>query len=354
MKKWNWNNKIKKTAAFFCLLLLSAGCLTGCAGGHKLTVTTGLSGTELFKLGSEECTMPEMMIYLTTFYNRYADTYGEEMWNYDFGGVSLETHVKQTVLSKMHQIKIMNLMAKEKNITLTASEEKQLLAAAADYTDKLGKELSEQEKITKKTSEKVYREYALALKVYETITGAENMEISDDEARAVTVQLITFPTWRVLNGERKKFTEEQKLDVLKDAGEVLKRLKAGEDFEAVALQAGDRTPQTKSYARGDVDAEFEEILFSMDEGDVSSIAETADGYVIAKCIRTMDYEATQANKLVLAGKRKSMAFSDAYREIERNTPAQFNEKLWDKVSLSGEIYRTDADFFAVYDEYMKQ
>ena len=39
----------------------------------KIVLTTGLSGNQVFKIGSETCTMPETMIYLTTFYNQYED-----------------------------------------------------------------------------------------------------------------------------------------------------------------------------------------------------------------------------------------------------------------------------------------
>lgn len=349
MKKIN-----KKITAVLLALCLSAGGVTGCANGSRIVFTTGLSGDELFKIGSGKCTMPEIMIYLTTFYNRYTEAYGEEMWNYDFGGVSLESHVKEIVLTKMRQIEIMNLMAQERQISLSAAEEKRVAAAAEAYMQKLDGKLAKKEKITRKTAENVYREYALACKVYASITEAGDMEISDDEARAVTVQTIFFPTWQISGGERIGFDEERKMEVLEEAGGVLKQLRAGEDFESLAARSGDGRALVKSYARGETEQEVEEVLFSMDEGDISDVLETADGYLIAKCISTMDYEATQANKLVLAENRRSKAFSDAYRKIELHTPSQFRERLWEKVSLQGDFYRTDADFFEIYDEYVKQ
>ena len=68
----------------------------------------------------------------------------------------------------------------------------------------------------------------------------------------------------------------------------------------------------------------------------------------------MDYEATQANKLVLAEQRKKEAFSEAYTEIATNTHSQFRDKQWEKLTLDKEIYTTDADFFEIYDAYVKQ
>ena len=142
---------IAKKIAVVCLIgAISAGGLTGCGSDTKIVFTTGLSGNQLFKIGSTTCTTPEIMVYLTTFYNQYAHTYGPEMWHYDFGGVSLEEHVKDVVLSKMAQIKIMNLMAREREITLSDEEEVQVAAAAETYFSMLEEDLKEQEKITKK------------------------------------------------------------------------------------------------------------------------------------------------------------------------------------------------------------
>ena len=188
----------KKMAAMGLIGMLSLSCLTGCGKDSKIVFTTGLSGNQLFKIGSTTCTKPEIMIYLTTFYNQYADTYGEEMWHYDFGGVSLEQHVKDVVLSKMAQIKIMNLMAEERGISLDEDEKTSVSIAAENYYAMLEEDLKQQEKITEEIVKEVFSEYTLANKVYEEITESADMEISDDEARTVTAQVIYFKNWKIL------------------------------------------------------------------------------------------------------------------------------------------------------------
>ena len=345
---------IAKKIAVLCLTgTVLCGSLTGCTDNTKIVVTTGLSGNQLFKIGSATCTTPEIMVYLTSFFIEYVDTYGQEMWHYDFGGVSLEEHVKDVVLSKMTQIKIMNLMAEERNITLDNEEKSQAGAAAESYFGLLTEQLKEQEKITLEVVKKVYEEYALANKVYVTITEAADMEISDDEARTVTAEVIYFKNWKLKNKEKVTLTEAETLKVLKSAGDVLKKAKAGEDFSALAVQYSDDKQTTKSYARGSVELKFEELLFSMDEGDISNVIEVSDGYYIVKCISTMDYEATQKNKVVLAKQRKQEAFSEAYNEIAIDTHSQFRDKQWDLITLNEEIHTSEANFFDIYDEYFK-
>ena len=189
----------KKTAALCLVALMSMSTMTGCQSDTKLVFTTGLSGNQIFKIGSTVCTMPEAMVYLTTFYNQYADIYGPEMWNYDFGGVSLEEHVKDVVLSKLAQIKIITLMAEERDIKLTDEEKQNVKKAAENYFAELDSDLIEAEGITEDVVEKVYREYAIANKVYATITESADMEISDVEARAVTVQTFYFQNCKIKN-----------------------------------------------------------------------------------------------------------------------------------------------------------
>ena len=346
---------IKKHTVLFCLVLsMTMTTLTGCGSNTKLVFTTGLSGNQLFKIGSTTCTMPEAMVYLTTFYNQYAETYGTEMWHYDFGGVSLEEHVKDVVLSKMAQIKIMNLMAKERDITLDSEEEKNVLDAAACYYNTLSEELKKKENITEETVRMVYREYALAHKVYANITEAADMEISDDEARTVTVQEIYLKTWKTKDGEKVSMTEAEMLQVENQGKQILERVKSEEDFLVVAAEVSDDKQLVKNYARGDVEESMEEILFSMDEGEIKGVIKSADGYHILKCVSTMDYAATQENKLLLAEQRKKAAFSEAYSEIAQNTHSQFRDKQWEKLTLSEEIHGTEADFFEIYEEYIKQ
>lgn len=343
----------KKLIAVCFVAMLCMGTLTGCQSNKKIVFTTGLSGDEIFKIGKASCTRPELMIHLTTFYNRYADAYGAEMWNYDFGGVSLEDNVKDVVLSKMTQIKIMNLMAQERDIRLTEEESQRTAQAAQVYAEKLGNTLKEKENITLKTIETAFREYAIANKVYSTITESADMEISDDEARTVTVQEIYLKTWKMKNNEKTAMGEEEKAKVRQTAQNLLERIRAGEDFETVAAES-DEKQIVKNYGRGTVEQKFEEVLFSMDEGQISDVIETEDGYYIVKCNSTMDYEATQENKLVLAEHRKKAAFSEAYEEIAANTHSQFRDKQWQKLTLDAEIHTTEADFFEIYEAYVKQ
>ena len=344
----------KKLAVLSLTGVLSMSSLTGCGGNTKIVFTTGLSGNQIFKIGSTTCTTPEIMVYLTSFYNQYVDTYGQEMWQHDFGGASLENYVKDIVLSKMAQIKIMNLMAQDLRITLDNKEKAKVSEATQIYYDRLSDSLKETEKITIEVVQKVFEEYTLANKVYSSITSASDIEISDDEARTVTAQVIYLKNWKYKGKEKVTLSEPEKMKILRTAKEILHKIESGEDFETLALQYSDDKQTLKSYARGRMDQKLEELVFSMDKGDISAVTEFDDGYYIIKCVSTMDYEATQKNKLVLAEQRMQEAFGEAYTEIANNTHSQFRDKKWESITLNEEIHKTEANFFEIYKETIKQ
>ena len=106
--------------------------LTACGGddGTKVVFTTGFGKNEVFRIGDESCSKAEIMIYLTTIQNQYANVYGTEIWNTSLNGVTLEDNVKETVLARIAQIKTMYLLAKEKEVTLDEAEEAKVVQAA--------------------------------------------------------------------------------------------------------------------------------------------------------------------------------------------------------------------------------
>ena len=52
-------------------------------------------------------------------------------------------------------------------------------------------------------------------------------------------------------------------------------------------------------------------------------------------------------------KRKKEAFLKAYTEVAESTHSQFKDKHWKLITLKEEIHSTDANFFNIYDEFVK-
>ena len=334
------------------LLLLLSGCMDSLKGS-KVVLTTGFEKNEVFRIEDMSCTLPEAMVYLINTKNRYESVYGREIWNVSLDGVTLEENIKETVLAQLAQQKTMNLLARQNGVALSEEEEVRVMQAAETYFQSLSEEEKSTLQITVKDVEELYREYALARKVYQYIIKDINPEISDDEARTITVQYIYFRTC-VLDGTGKKieYSEEEKQEILRKAEEVRFQLKNEEaDFEELILKYSDSEEGTCSFGKGEKDQAFEDAAFNLETDEISDIVETPDGYYLIKCISTFNRTETDANKVKIVEKRREEVFGQEYEDFVAALTRNLNEDLWQSVSLAGTENITTSDFFDVFDKY---
>lgn len=334
------------------LLLLLSGCMDSLKGS-KVVLTTGFEKNEVFRIEDMSCTLPEAMVYLINTKNRYESVYGREIWNVSLDGVTLEENIKETVLAQLAQQKTMNLLARQNGVTLSEEEEARVMQAAENYFQSLSEEEKSALQITVKDVEELYREYALARKVYQYIIKDINPEISDDEARTITVQYIYFRTC-ILDGTGKKieYSEEEKQEILRKAEEVRFQLKNEEaDFEELILKYSDSEEGTCSFGKGEKDQAFEDAAFNLETDEISDIVETPDGYYLIKCISTFNRTETDANKVKIVEKRREEVFGQEYEDFVAALTRNLNEDLWQSVSLAGTENITTSDFFDVFNKY---
>ena len=345
-------NRRMAAALLTVLLLLLSGCMDSLKGS-KVVLTTGFEKNEVFRIEDMSCTLPEAMVYLINTKNRYESVYGREIWNVSLDDVTLEENIKETVLAQLAQQKTMNLLARQNGVALSEEEEARVMQAAETYFQSLSEEEKSALQITVKDVEELYREYALARKVYQYIIKDINPEISDDEARTITVQYIYFRTC-ILDGTGKKieYSEEEKQEILRKAEEVRFQLKNEEaDFEELILKYSDSEEGTCSFGKGEKDQAFEDAAFNLETDEISDIVETPDGYYLIKCISTFNRTETDANKVKIVEKRREEVFGQEYEDFVAALTRNLNEDLWQSVSLAGTENITTSDFFDVFNKY---
>lgn len=313
------------------MILMTVFLCTACE--NKIVLTTGFASDEIFRIEDKSCSEAEVLVYLTTLHNQYESAFGEGIWSVQADGVPLGDSVKQTVLARLAKIKIMNLMAVQYQVELTKEEQDAVKKAAAAFYDKLQKdEIAAMDNVKKSTIEDMYEEYAIAEKLYEHLIEDVNPEISDDEARTITVHQIQSQS-------------ESKLR------EVLDQIAAGEAFDTLAYSENDAEEVSLSFAKGVMPAEIEEACFALGEGECSDILKTEDGYVIYQCVNTYDREQTEANKVQILQQRRKETFQKLYDAFAEGKDIYLNEKLWAQVAMP-EQKTTTSDFFDIYEKYM--
>ena len=318
----------------------------------KVVFTTGFAKEELFRIGEVSCTVPEFMLYLVNTRNRYEEVFGQEIWELSFEGVRFEENVKDNVLAKIAQMKSVYLLALDRGIVLTAQEEELLKKAAKEYFQTLSQEEVKALNVTENTVWKLYREYTMADKVYKQIIEEVNPEISDDEARTITVEQIVLKTYTMdSQGEQIVYTDRMKAEAYEKIGEIRELATNGEnDFSVLAGKYNEEEVSVISFQKGEVDKAIEEVGFQLEKDEISPVIETEKGYYLLKCINTFDREQTQANKLVLIEKRKNEAFGQEYDAFVKKLARKLNEDLWQEMDLLQSEVETDS-FFEVYEKY---
>lgn len=347
-------NRKRVVLVFLCCLILFTfeGCKKGDAD-TKLVLTTGFKKNEIFRIETMSGTLPEVMVYLTNAQDQYESVYGKEIWNTDLNGITLEENVKETVLAQLAQIKTMNLLARQHNVTLSDAEMELVRAAAAQYFDSLNNAEIEAMQVTEETIETLYAEFALANKVYEYIIKDINPEISDDEARTITVQHILIKTY-ALDGTGKKidFSDAAKREARQRAEDILALAhEEDSDFEDLVITYSEGEKGTWSFGKGELEKGFEDVAFNLETGEISGIIETEYGFHILKCISTFNREETDANKVKIVEKRREEVFGQEYDVFVESLTRTLNEELWNSVSLIKNDEVKTCDFFDIYNQY---
>lgn len=314
-------------AGILAMSLILGGCSVG---GREVVFTSGVSNRDVFKIGDYSCNLTEAKVYLANCQNIYGKSYGIDLWEQDFQAEKLKKYVKDVAMSEMTTIACMNLLAKEREISLTKEEKQDAADAASVYYASL----SDAEKSYMGASEadiiSMYEDYALAQKVYRSLTGEVDGEVSDDEARIMEAMQIYVKTQEKAN-------------------EVAERLAAGEDFAAVASNYNQKKEIEITFGRGELPEEVEKIAFELDNEEISGKITVEEGVYFIKCINKFNEELTDANKDNIVEAREKAAFDDVYEEFISGLSSNLNEKVWNEIELITDGSITTDSFFEEID-----
>ncbi|WP_408070790.1 peptidylprolyl isomerase [Butyrivibrio sp. JL13D10] len=337
-------------ALMLAITMISA--TTGCGNlDHtKVVLTTGFTENELFRIEDRSCSEAEFMVYLVNSQNAYESGFGSDIWEVSIGDDSMESYIKDKCLSTIAQVKAMNLLAQEKGIELGESEIDEADSAAREYFDSLTNAQKQvMYGIDEETLCEMYKEYATAAKLYDYIIRDINPEISDDEARTITVEQIVLNAWELDSmGNRVALEGTKRQEVQNKAQQILREISEGTEFSVLMERYNEADEGTVSVGKGDVAPEIETAAFNLDNGEVSSIIESDDTYVILKCISTFNREETEANKVRIVEEKKREVFGEQYDEFAAKLSKVLNEELYKKIHVTKEIEPSTIDFFDVY------
>ena len=234
----------------------------------------------------------------------------------------------------MAQVYTLDIIASEKEVTLSEEEQKKVTEAAKMYLDGLDDAEREYVGVNEKQTEKLFERYLLADKLYESLKTDVNQEVSDDEARVMRVKQI--------------YTTDQA-----KAQYYLTQLQGGTDFETLAQTANEADAVDITVNRSTFSDEIIQKLFALTDGGITDIIEADNGYYIFYCSSAFDAELTDEHKKDVLEQRMSDAVTDTYADYMSQLSSKENQDVWSEVTVDTSLKLESASFMEVYAQYFE-
>lgn len=324
--------KRHKRMTAMAVALVTTLMVAGCSIGKTAVVfTTSLGSRDVFKIENTVCSLTEAKVYLCNYQNLYGTAYGVNLWNHDSTNNSLEAYVKNMTISELTRVICMDELAKKQNISLTKEETGKASEAAKTYYDSLKDAEIHYMGVSESELKGMYEDYALAQKLYTSLTQGVNEEVSDDEARIMEAMQI----------------------VVKDqatADKVQNDLNTGRDFTAVATDYNEGTSIAVTFGRDDMPKEVEKVAFNLENNQVSPSIKTDKGYYFIKCVNKFNQAMTDEHKHTIVKEREKEAFDDVYESFVDGLDSTINTDLWENVKIDPSNKIKTNSFFEVYNQ----
>lgn len=292
--------KLIKAASIAAAAAMLVALPTGCGK----TATTETSKTVQFDNGetdlggvSIKTGLINYYIYTTAVKEAYSsDGFSGDYASFDWeqkdaDGVRLDDKIKKAAFEEMATKQLLTELAEKNGVTLTDEEIKQGQDSIDEFEKANGKDallsniaamgLSSEEDYLElykimMLDQKIKTDYAANPDKY-IEDGVKLEDYSSDSHASVKHVLI--------KNKDSKFSDPKAT-----AEEVLKKAKAGEDFDALMKEYNEDSGETESgytFGKGEMVKEFENAAFALKYNEISDIVETQYGYHIIKRIAGM-------------------------------------------------------------------
>ncbi len=284
----------------------------------------------------EEYTKEQAMVIISNERNRYENAYSEDIWkiSVDDEGTGFDKLTIQNVKSYLEEIKLLCMLADERGISITSTERDIVRQMTDEYMAGLDEGDLEYIGCTREDVQKMYTDIFQAEKLINSITGAVDSEISDSEAKVISIQ-------QIVTADEKK------------AKAILKRIKIdGENFNSMASRYTEDEEIDLKLMRSDNDEDLiTRTAFSLEENEVSNILFKDGLYYIIKCTDGYAEEDTLLRKARLEEAMNNKAVMDIIGPYRNEHNIQFVERFWNNMDFSEPDGSEADDFFDIYNEY---
>jgi foldase protein PrsA len=348
----NGGSKVKKTRRIMSLLLV-------CVLAIGMTLTTGCSKKDkattspvVVTVGDKEIQLNEMMYYIyavettgASYDAAYQSYYGTSYWDMEYSeGVTMREQTKKYVMDTAVMYEILYEKALAAGYTMTDEEKTEAESNADQIMTNITEEQLKVTGFTKDVLTKVQEKLIVGEKYYNEL--AEGYDINEDEIKSgikaedykqYDTEYLFVPTQTYdANYQPVVLTDEEKEAALTSIKNALDKVKAGEEFSAIAEADTTLQNSTVNFVYGDTNAEtaYQDAAIKLDNDAVTNdIVETSLGYYIIKMVNNNSTESYDAAVDEAIKAKQQEAFDADYENIKKEYTITVNDAEWDKIVM---------------------
>lgn len=322
-------------------IIIAASCVfSGCAkkkGIVRLEKGDITENSVVMKIGNTGVKYSEVRNYCYLLKNQYEGKFGEQLWNYKLSDkATVGDEAKQEIVNMITQLKVIKETAEDEGVSLSNEEKDEAVQDAEELMAKASEEDKKNYFLSVQSLAGLYEDNILANKMFYFATDEADTDISDDEAKQISIQYIEVITnGKDQNGTVINMDSATKTKALKRAEKIRKEALKAEDFQVFAEDNSD-CAETQLICGRDTDKLDKKVVdaaFNLKKGDISSVIEGDSGYYIVYCVNDYDEDSTYARKEEIIEERQTSMFKDKYAEWLDGDKVSISSKFWNEFEI---------------------
>lgn len=294
------------------IILLLMACLMGIAlFGCGESENTDTGKDVVFRYNGQDVCIDEVYVYAQTLKEKYESKYGKDVWSQNIvtdDGLEMDAEdaARRETISKIVKTKTLITRSDEYGISLTDSELRKQDQDAEKFYELLTDEQIAEAQLDEDTVKRVLEESALADKIYAYVMKQSSTEISDEQARMSTFYDMFFECYSEDDFGNITLYPQSKIDAQKKKADAayaaiaeesdnpdlnISFLGSAKELKYAGTHTMSRDEIVSTYGQDALD-----ILYSLSDGQISTVVQTEYGYHIFQMISITDEEATAENK----------------------------------------------------------
>ncbi len=299
-----------------------------------------IRNTSLAMISDVPISEKEYLLYLYEEKIRFEDRGTVEIWKVDFDGASAEDIAKQNAFETVALVKISNIEAKRRSISLNSSDDEKIKLYRDSILSNIGGEILKKINFTESDLDKLVSENALYLKLFDNIT--KNVSVSEtafeeyynDYIETEKSNLVNYYVSHIFikntdeNGN--PLDSEEYLALSEEVSDIRAELLDGADFSEYITKYSDD-------ARAIELKEFDDTN-SYSVGDIPEIEIVPNGFYIYRIeeieFKTDEEELRKKIHDEFLANQKKLFFENEYKKWKEKNVIEINTKLYEKIGLS--------------------